>query len=164
MATLGRPSIFTEELVDIICDRLISGESLRTICSSEEMPTSSTIYKWLIEKPLFSERYTRARESQMEAMAEEILEIADDTSNDTELDEDGTARQNSEWINRSRLRVDTRKWLMSKLAPKKYGERIQQDISGEVTLKAVLVPVLPTERKPDPLPAFEPKLLESGEE
>jgi hypothetical protein len=64
----------------------------------------------------------------MEVMSQEIIDIADESANDTQFDDVGNPRQNSEWINRSRLRVDTRKWLMSKLAPKKYGEK--QEISG----------------------------------
>ncbi len=66
----------------------------------------------------------------MEALAEEILEIADDGSNDTYETEDGHEKVNTDVINRSRLRVDTRKWLMSKLAPKKYGDKVEQFISG----------------------------------
>jgi hypothetical protein len=61
----------------------------------------------------------------MEAMAADIIEIADDSSGDIELDGEGKPRQNAEFMNRSRLRVDTRKWLMSKLAPKKYGDKQQ---------------------------------------
>jgi hypothetical protein len=68
---------------------------------------------------------------QMELMATEILDIADDGSNDTYETDDGE-KVNQDHINRSRLRVDTRKWLMSKLAPKKYGEKVQQEVTGNI--------------------------------
>ena len=94
------------------------------------MPASSTIFKWLSENEKFSEQYAHARSAQMEAMALEIIEIADDGRNDTYETEDGEERTNNDVIQRSRLRVDTRKWLMSKLAPKKYGDKVEQFISG----------------------------------
>jgi hypothetical protein len=103
---------------------------VRAICKDEDMPASSTIFKWLSEQPAFSEQYAHARSVQMEAMAEEILEIADDGSNDTYETDEGDERTNQDVIQRSRLRVDTRKWLMSKLAPKKYGDKVEQFISG----------------------------------
>lgn len=129
-----RPSEYSDEIGTLICDRLIDGQSLRQICKDEAMPAKSTIFKWLKDFPEFSDQYAHARALQMEAMAEEILDIADDTSLDTKTIErkDGTEVevQNAEWINRCRLQVDTRKWLMSKLAPKKYGDKIQQEVSG----------------------------------
>jgi len=72
------------------------------------------VFQWLNQMPAFAEQYTRARASQMEAYAEEIIEISD-----TETD-----------VHRARLRVDTRKWLMGKLAPKKYGDRTRHELSG----------------------------------
>ena len=94
------------------------------------MPASSTIFKWLSQQEKFAEQYAYARASQMEAMAEEIIDIADDGRNDSYETEDGEERTNTDVIQRSRLRVDTRKWLMSKLAPKKYGDKVEQFISG----------------------------------
>ena len=83
----------------------------------------------------FSEQYARAREQQQEFYAEEILDIADDGQNDymERLNKNGEIEMvvNHENIQRSRLRVDTRKWIMSKLAPKKYGDKVQQEISGK---------------------------------
>lgn len=78
--------------------------------------------------------YARAREQQMEAMAEETLDIADETNRDTIIKKgkDGSEYEapDAEWIARSKLRVDTRKWLMSKLAPKKYGDKITNELTG----------------------------------
>jgi transposase-like protein len=127
----GRPSTFTQEIAASICERLSAGESLRAICRDESMPAQSTVFLWLSKHREFSEQYARARETQADAMAEEILDIADDDSGDRIEANEGAERLNSEFVQRSRLRVDTRKWLMSKLAPKKYGDKITQEQTGE---------------------------------
>jgi hypothetical protein len=79
---------------------------------------------WLSKNLEFREQYERAKREGAEAWAEEILDISDDGSNDFYIDEDGTEKVNHENIQRSRLRVDSRKWLMSKLLPKKYGDKV----------------------------------------
>ncbi len=117
---------WTPELEQSILYRIAHGESLRRICIDPEIPASSTIYEHLIESKEFAEQYARAREAQMEAMSDEILDIADDTSRDTKTIKRGDLEievENAEWINRCRLQVDTRKWLMGKIAPKKYGDK-----------------------------------------
>ena len=103
----------------------------------EGMPAQSTVYKWLIDNDGFSEKYARAREVQAEFLAEEIIQIADDASGDSTTDEDGNERMNAEFVARSRLRVDARKWYASKVAPKKYGDRIQQDINANVNISLI---------------------------
>ncbi len=95
------------------------------------MPCQATVFNWLSREKSFLEQYMRAREAQMEVMAQEIIDIADDGRNDTYTDEDGNEHTNQDVINRSRLRVDTRKWLMSKLAPKKYGDKITHQGDSE---------------------------------
>lgn len=94
----------------------------------------SSVFLWLSKHEDFSEQYTRAREAQADAMLEEILEIADDGKSDSYTDEDGNVRTNQDVIARSRLRVDARKWAMSKMAPKKYGEKLDLNHSGNVAL------------------------------
>jgi hypothetical protein len=128
---MGRPSEYAEGIAFVICERLSQGESLRKICSDDEMPGKSSVMRWLADNAAFRDQYARARESQADHYAEEILEIADEASRDTVTDEDGNVRQIAEVVNRSRLRVDTRKWLMARLAPKKYGDKITQDIKAE---------------------------------
>lgn len=129
--TIGRPSSFTDEAAFVICERLAQGESLRKICSDENMPDKSTVMRWLSAKPEFRDQYARAREAQADYWAEEIVEISDDSSGDVIVDEEsGNSRQNSEFVARSRLRVDTRKWLMARMAPKKYGDKITQEHQG----------------------------------
>ena len=115
---------YTEKVATTICERIALGESLRRICADDEaMPAQSTVYKWLKENEAFSEQYAHARTMQAETMVDEILEIADDTSRDTEYGENGP-KANSEWISRSKLRVDARLKLMQQLAPKKYGPKM----------------------------------------
>lgn len=120
----GRPSEFNDIKAAFICERLANGESLRRICSDPDMPVQSTVFSWIHKNESFAKQYARAREAQMEAMAEEILQIADDASGDRIETEDGV-RIDNEFVQRSRLKVDTRKWLMSKMAPKKYGDKTQ---------------------------------------
>ena len=93
------------------------------------MPAQSTVFKWLNEQKEFSEQYARAREAQADLMADEILEIADETERDT-IQTDSGEKANTEWISRSRLRVDARKWLASKMAPKKYGDKVTAEVTG----------------------------------
>lgn len=128
---MARPSEFNQLTADAICELLADGMSLRKICLADDMPNKATVFRWLIAHKEFSDQYARAREAQAETMADEILEIADDGSNDTYLDEDENRRTDVDVIARSRLRVDSRKWLASKMAPKKYGDKVQQEITGK---------------------------------
>lgn len=122
---IGRPSTYTQEIADTICERIADGESLRSILRDDNQPASSTVFKWLTENKSFSEQYTRAREAQADVLFDEILNIADDGKNDTYTDGDGNVRTNQDVIARSRLRVDARKWMAGKLRPKKYGEKLE---------------------------------------
>src|SRR4029079_17935017 len=129
---------------------MAEGESLRSICRDEQMPALSTVFLWLSKDGTFSEQYARAIEARVMVMEGEIMEIADDGRNDT-YEVDGTTRTDHDVIARSRLRVDTRKWLMARMAPKKYGDKIAAEVSGpgggpvkhevtEVRLVAVPIP------------------------
>lgn len=117
---MARPTDFTTELADEICERLSGGESLRVICASETMPNRSTVFRWLTTYPQFCDQYRYAREGQAECLADEIVEI----SNGPDADEDTAVK-----AARDRLRVDARKWVASKLLPKKYGDR--QVLAGD---------------------------------
>ena len=121
----GRPSTYTAELAAQVCTHIADGKSLRVIASMDGMPAQSTIMAWLDgSRPEFSEQYARAREAQADKLAEEALTIADDGRSDTYVDADGNVKTDTEVIQRSKLRVDTRKWLASKMAPKKYGDKV----------------------------------------
>lgn len=126
----GRPSIFTPELAATILGRLREGETLRAICRDEGMPVASTVILWTKTREDFAEQYARAREAGYNVMAEQTLEIADDSSRDTYTDDDGNVRVDHEVVNRSRLRVDTRKWLLSKALPKIYGDKLDVTSGG----------------------------------
>ena len=139
----GRPTIFTWEIADKICEEIAtSSKSLKSICSVEGMPAVRTVLSWLSKgnkddaEPFlkdFVHQYARAREEQADFLAEEILEIADDGSNDLMTIVKGDAsyeQENKEVTNRSKLRVEARKWIASKLKPKKYGDKL--DLGGEV--------------------------------
>lgn len=143
----GRPTTYTTELADKICDRIARGESVLRICKDPEMPAQSTVYLWLLNEnnKEFSEKYAQARNSQAEVLFDELLDIADDGTNDyvSKLNEDGTETEmyNAEHVNRSRLRVDTRKWYLSKVLPKKYGDKMDFT-SGGKEIKSVNVSII----------------------
>ncbi|MND20874.1 hypothetical protein D3C76_47880 [compost metagenome] len=128
----GRPGEYSQELADRICARLADGTSLRTVCKADDMPHVATIFKWMREHPEFNEQYGKAKQEAADALVEEMIDIADDGTNDwMEVhDKDGNCtgyKVNGEHVQRSRLRVETRKWIAAKLKPKKYGERIDVD-------------------------------------
>lgn len=132
---MARPSDYTPEIADIICGRLAEGESLRAVCETEDLPDKSTVFRWLASKPEFRDQYARAREIQAETLVDEILEISDDARNDYmaalgEGEDTLAYRLNGEHVQRSRLRVDSRKWFASKVAPKKYGDKVTQEVTG----------------------------------
>jgi len=130
---MGRPSDFTPEIAGRICEELIEGKSLREICKAEDMPSASTVCRWLGQHEAFREQYARAREAQADTLFDEILEIADDGTNDYVIrkgEGEDVERVDHDHIARSRLRVDARKWMASKLQPKKYGDKVQQELSG----------------------------------
>ncbi len=128
----GRPTRCTADTASTICTRLAGGESLRSICRDDTMPSLSTVMGWLFdgEHEEFSEQYARARKVQAEVLADELTDIADDGSNDFTTDKDGKETVNHEHIQRSRLRVDTRKWVAAKLLPKRYGDKLQHTGEG----------------------------------
>lgn len=142
---LGRPTKYNKKLDDEICSRLASGESLNAICRDDHIPHRVNVMRWLLatDKPLYDDfrtNYALAREIQYQNMADDILDIADDGTNDwveNNDDENGGYRVNGEALGRSRLRVDTRKWFMSKVLPKfkeKPEEEKQQDQSITINL------------------------------
>nr|DAR84267.1 MAG TPA: terminase small subunit [Caudoviricetes sp.] len=115
---VGRPSVFSQELIDKICELISNGMSLRAVCSQEGMPSTATVCKWLSENQEFSEQYARARGRQADHYFEEIVEIADSVEADSAA------------VAKARLQVDARKWAASKLAPKKYGEKTELDVKS----------------------------------
>jgi hypothetical protein len=134
----GRPSIFSEDIANKICGEIAtSSKSLKTICSEEGMPSVRTVLSWLSDgdkeeaKPELREflhQYARAREAQADFLADEIIEISEHTA------EDHTAFTGINVIQRDRLRIDARKWVASKLKPKKYGDKLDLNSEGGLTI------------------------------
>lgn len=138
----GRPSSFTQEVADLICERIADGESLRAICTGDDYPDKATVFRWLNENEDFRDQYARAREAQADAVFDDILTIADDGRNDWmerhNADGENIGWQvNGEALRRSQLRVDARKWMAGKLKPKKYGDKIDVNHEGSVTVQLV---------------------------
>lgn len=129
----GRPTIFTDALATDICTRIATGESLRSICRSEDMPAMSSVMLWLVDgkHESFSEQYDLARRIQAETLADELFDISDNGANDW-MEKNGASEDNpgyilnGEHVQRSRLRIDTRKWYLSKVLPK-FADKQQVD-------------------------------------
>lgn len=112
----GRPSTYSDEIADQICDEIIRGASLYRLCERDGFPGERTVYQWLDKNPEFAQKYMRARELQQDREADKIVDIADA----------------AEDANLARLQIDARKWRASKLAPKKYGDRLDLNHSGAI--------------------------------
>ena len=122
---MGRPSDFTDGLADAICERIADGESLRSICLSDDMPSKATVFRWLSLNISFQDQYARARDTQADVLFDEVIYIADNTVTGitTKTDKDGnTETTEGDMLNHRRLQIDARKWMAGKLRPKKYGE------------------------------------------
>lgn len=150
----GRPSEYTPETADLICGRLVEGESLRSICLDEAMPSTVTVFRWLRLHEQFRSQYAQAREEQAETFAAEIVDIADEKCTMVRADKHPGAKADEEdgmvevvfdsaAVARNRLRVDARKWVASKLKPKVYGDRVQHEHAGKVTLEGLVAGSLP---------------------
>lgn len=130
----GRPSDYTDDLALLICNRLATGEPLAVICRDEGMPHRSTIYDWMKARPEFSRRFARAREEGFDALAAECLAIADDASGDRKtVGRDGEEREvcDTEFVQRAKLRIETRLKLLAKWDPKRYGDKIALTGGGD---------------------------------
>lgn len=126
---MARPTDYNEDLASDILALMVEGRSLKSICEHDAMPDASTVYRWLHKHSAFRDNYARAQQDRMTAFAEDVLEIADDKSGDTQRD---------------KLRVDTRKWIMSKMDPKRFGEKVTQEHTGEVAVTQITRKIIDT--------------------
>jgi hypothetical protein len=152
---VGHPSLFTTELGDEICNRIADGESLRAICAEVEMPDKATVFRWLLAEGHkdFSNQYSRARGIQADVLFDEIHQIADTPQKGTktvrrgEGDNSTVETTEADMIEHRRLQIDARKWLIGKMAPKKYGDKQVHEHGGPnggpITLEALLTARLP---------------------
>ena len=125
-----------EAVMAEICERTVSGETLLHICKSDGMPGVSTVFGWLANDVILSEHYTRARTARGDVWAEEIIQIADDSADDFIEHEtpDGRIekRLDSEHVQRSKLRVAARQWVIAKHSPQRYGDRVDVNLDAKV--------------------------------
>lgn len=143
---MSRRTDYTDDIAATICARIAEGESLRTICDDESMPGLRTVFDWLADDryEAFRIKYARAREVQADTLFDEMLDIADDGRNDwmEKKNADGAVtgwQENGEALRRSDIRIKTRQWMASKLQPKKYGEKLELEHGGKVTLVPQIV-------------------------
>ena len=129
---------YTQEIAERICAEMIDGKSLTTICKMAGMPSRRTVMYWLNRHQEFRELYDRACIERAESYAEEIVEIADNATNDwmenNDPDNPGW-KFNGEHVQRSKLRLEARKWICSKMKPHKFGEKVE--ITGEIRQRDV---------------------------
>ncbi|MGK3363392.1 ubiquitin carboxyl-hydrolase [Citrobacter portucalensis] len=119
MATIkktGRPSDYLPEVAADICSLLADGESLRKVCERPGIPNKSTVFRWLAEHVEFRDQYAKATETRADSIFEDMFDIADS------VNEEAAA------VAKARLRIDTRKWALARMNPKKYGDKVTQDI------------------------------------
>lgn len=128
---VGRPTKYNLDLAATICDRVATHSvGIRAICAMyDDMPAVQNINLWRVKHLEFRALYREAKALQAELLAEDVLEIADDSSKDRVVDEKGKETLDAEFVARSRLRIDARKWIAAKLAPKYYGEKIQNEVT-----------------------------------
>ncbi|MGK9174118.1 ubiquitin carboxyl-hydrolase [Yokenella regensburgei] len=115
----GRPSEYTSEVADDICALIASGESLLKVCKKQEMPDKSTVFRWLAVHEEFRDKYAKATEARADAIFEDMFDIADDVIPD------------SAEVAKARLRVDTRKWALARMNPRKYGDKVTNELVGK---------------------------------
>lgn len=125
-----------EKIFPLILLEIEEGASLRSILRRDDMPNRNTFFEWLHESEEKSNQYARACELRAEQIFEDILEIADETSGDKKYTATGEVID-SEYVARSRIKIDARKWMLGKMNPKKYGDKIQQEHSGELTTNVI---------------------------
>jgi hypothetical protein len=136
-APIGRPSSYTEEIGEEVCERLSLGESLRSICADQFMPSQATVYRWLLNEDekfaLFREKYTRARELQADSFFDEITDIARNPIEGAivTVSPDGVTERREDMLGHRRLMIDALKWQAGKLRPKKYGDKLDVTSDGQ---------------------------------
>lgn len=125
---IGRPSDYTQDLADKICEYIGNGSSMRSICLLESMPEMQTIWRWLREKPSFSEQYNKATVERAEAHNESLLDFGDAA---IELAQEVDPKASGAVVQAYKLKADNLKWSMSKMKPKKYGDKLDVTTGGE---------------------------------
>lgn len=141
----GRPSTFSYEVVEQICERLSKGEPLAAICREEGMPGARTVYDWMEAREDVSAAIARARDEGEDQIALDCLNIADDNGRDIRYLADGREITDADVVQRAKLRIDTRLKLLAKWNPKRWGERLELDAHVKATTTEVIRPHVPHE-------------------
>lgn len=131
----GRPSIFTKELADDICRKLGNGASLRTVLLAEEMPGMETVWRWLRENEEFRAQYVLATEERTESQQEMLIEMGDQAISHAESSDPKAANA---VVSAYKLKADNLKWSMSKMKPKKYGDKVDVTSGGEKVAVSII--------------------------
>lgn len=126
---VGRPSDYTQELADKICEQIAEGDSMRTICEQESMPNAATVFRWLRTNEEFSKQYARACEERTEAHNENLLDIGEEA---IEAAHEADPKAANAVVSGYKLKADNLKWVMSKMKPKKYGDKLDVTSDGKV--------------------------------
>lgn len=130
----GRPTKYSRQLGELICDKIANSPyGLVTICKDPSLPDRSTVRNWIRDIPEFLDLYEKAKADQADFMADEMLEIADNTEEGqtTKDGPNGVEITTGDMLAHRRLKIETRKWLAMKLKPKKYGEKLDVTTDGE---------------------------------
>ena len=140
---MGIHSTYTPEMGAKICELIADGTPLREICRRDGFPPWQTVYSWIDLHKEFAERIAHARELGYDAIAQDALRIADDGTNDyTERENERTGRifivPDTELVQRSKLRIETRLKLLSKWSPKIYGDKIEHEHKGNIDITATI--------------------------
>lgn len=137
----GRPTDYNEEIAKLICERVATHTcGLERMCNMyDDLPSKFTVNLWRYKHPEFSTQYAQAKLVQADLLAEECLEIADESERDTMVNNEGFEVCNVDYINRARLRIDTRKWLAAKLLPRQYGKEAEDNKSANDSLVEKLI-------------------------
>lgn len=112
----GRPTAYSQAMADRICEKIVTGKSLRKVCASSAFPSRDTVCRWLAKYPDFSDQYAHAARTRALASADEILDIADDKKMEP---------------GHKRIMIDTRKWLSARMVLKLYGDKVELDHKGD---------------------------------
>lgn len=120
-----------DNIFEYVCQEIEKGRALRNVLKDENMPSTSTFYQWLDNDEVKAKQYARATEVRADIIFDDILAIADENTNDTSINENGIEVVNNDVIQRSRLRIDARKWVLTKLNPKKFGDKTDITSGGE---------------------------------
>lgn len=124
----GRPTDYSKEKADEICELLATGMSLRTVCKKDNMPDMSTVFAWIRTHEDFSNQYAKAKEEAIDAKHEELEALGDEA---IELSQRVDPKASGAVVNAVRLKADNLKWVMSKLKPKKYGDKVDVTSDGK---------------------------------